>query len=107
MSTSKVKFPGNPFSLGGEVRIIPSLSLRQFREHEEALNTPASETESLNSTANRFLPVILDAVQRNYPEVTEDNLLDWLDLSNLRDVMLTVQGASGMKPVTEVAATGE
>ena len=93
------KFSGIPFLLNGERRIVPALSLKQFRENLEVLTAKIPDNEPLDAQVDRFLPVILLAMNRNYPEITLDDLSDWLDLSNFREMFYAVQGASGLKAI--------
>ena len=93
------KFSGIPFLLNGERRIVPALSLKQFRENLAVLTADIPAGEGLDAQVDRFMPVILLAVQRNYPDITLENLNDWLDMSNFREMYLAVQGASGLKAV--------
>jgi hypothetical protein len=92
-------FRGVPFFLNGKTYIVPSLSLKQFQQNYDALTAPvdAGDASSMSAQFARYVPIILLAFKRNYPDVTEENLYDWLDLSTFRDMLLTVQGASGMK----------
>jgi len=92
------KFKGVPLFLNGQTYLVPSLSLRQFEENEAVLTEPVGETtqETLKAQFAKYVPMILLAMQRNYPEVMEANLYDWLDLGTFRDAFLAVQGASGM-----------
>ena len=95
---SKPTLPGVPVVIGGHTLLVPSLSLRQFKEHYLTL-TAQPENESLLDQIERVLPVMLTAINRNYPEVSADDLRENLELATFRDVLLTVQGASGLKPV--------
>ncbi len=94
-------FKGVPLYLNGKRYIVPSLSLRQFQQNYEALTSPVDSTDnaSLGNQFARYVPIIALALQRNYPDVTEDDLYDWLDLTTFREALLTVQAASGMKAV--------
>jgi hypothetical protein len=93
-------FKGVPLFMNGADYFIPSLSLRQFQENFALLTDPVGEVaqDSLQAQFEKFIPVILLALQRNYPDVTSENLYDWLDLGTFREAFLAVQGASGMKP---------
>ena len=91
------KFPGVPVVLNGETHLIPSLSLRQVQENYETLSAPVEvDGDNLLKRFDAYLPIILLAVQRNYPEVTSENLRDWLGLSNFYKVLAVVKGVSGL-----------
>jgi len=106
-----LNFSGVPVFMNGRDYIIPSLSLRQVQENYEKLANAASALEAsvtdpsktVVDAFNDYLPIIGMAVRRNYPEVTDDNLGDWLDTSNFSEVLIIVQSLSGFK----ASKTGE
>jgi len=93
--------------MNGQNYYVPSLSMRQFRENEAALKSlpehgeGESEIDYAVRVQDALLPVVLIAMQRNYPEVTRDELLDWLDNFTLVHAWRAAQSASGMTPVNE------
>lgn len=103
----KLNFPGVPVYMNGQNYYIPSLSTRQFRENAKVLSTLPTQAEGETAVdyalrvQDAILPVVVIAIQRNYPDVTLDNLLDWLDNSTLMDAWRATQSASGMTPVNE------
>jgi hypothetical protein len=103
----RLRFPGVPVYMNGRNYFIPSLSTRQFREHAAVLeqNLDPKEGESAPAYIGRIsqsiLPVILLAIQRNYPDITVEDLEDWLDAKTMLDSWKATQNASGMTPVTE------
>jgi hypothetical protein len=103
----RLKFPGVPVYMNGRNYAIPSLSTRQYRDFQSILENPPAPDEGekaaayLVRVADAFIPVIGTAIRRNYPEVTDDELADWLDGTTLMEAWKATQGASGMKPVTE------
>lgn len=100
-----VKFRGAPLFMNGKEYIIPSLSLKQVEENYDKLSSAGTALENsaedpartVLDTFKTYIPIILMAVQRNYPEVTEANLWDWLDLSNFSEALVIVQSRSGFK----------
>lgn len=103
----RLNFPGIPVYMNGRNYCIPSLSTRQYRDFQSILEDPPAPAEGekaaayLVRVAEAFIPVIGTAIRRNYPEVTNDDLADWLDGTTLMEAWKATQGASGMKPVTE------
>jgi len=97
----KLKFLGVPLYLNGQNYYIPSLSTRDFRANQETLVAPFPEGAAPGDSFDRYIPIILLALNRNYPEVTRENLEEWLDLYTFRQAIATVQGASGIVPVSE------
>jgi hypothetical protein len=100
---ANVKYPGIPVRIGGQEYLVPSLTLRQFRANYEALATPTGDLATLEAIDARYktiLPVILIALQNNYPEMTLDDLYDGITLDNFALVLGAVNGASGMRSMT-------
>lgn len=97
----KLKYLGVPIFMNGRNYYIPSLSTKDFRAHYEDLTTPVPEEAGQFASFDRFLPIILLAVNRNYPEITEEQLADWFDLHTFKLAMQAVQAASGIEPVSE------
>ena len=107
MAKEKLNFPGVPVYMNGRNYFIPSLSVRQYRENasslESALEAREGETAAafVSRVAAATIPVIGIALRRNYPDVTDDQLDDWLDSATLIQAWKATQNASGMTPVTE------
>jgi hypothetical protein len=98
---------GIKVNVGGRELIIPPLNLRALRKLKEKIkllekmNTVPGEEE-----IDALLDIVTSAVQRNYPEITRDNLEDLVDLANLQEVVPAVLAASGLVRRKE-AAPGE
>jgi hypothetical protein len=107
----QVNFKGTPFFMNGKEYIIPSLSLKQVETNYELLANAANAleanladpTKTVVDTFKTYIPVIIQAFQRNYPDVTVANLWDWLDVANFSEILVAVQSRSGFKATT----TGE
>jgi hypothetical protein len=100
--TQELKFRGVPVFFDGREWIVPSLSVRQFRDNLDLLSgvverTSAADPKQIVAMMNDLVPVIGLAIRRNYPEVTDDQLFDVLDISTFTQAIRAVQGASGMK----------
>ena len=99
----QLKFLGVPVYMNGQNYYIPSLSTIDFRANYDTLTKPPTaegDTEQIGETFDRILPIILLAIQRNYPEVTKENLAEWLDIHTFGLAIRAVQNASGMSPVS-------
>jgi hypothetical protein len=94
-----LKYRGVPIYFDGKEWMVPSLSVRQFRDNVQLLSQPVGELtpENMAAKMEKFVPVIGMALRRNYPDITDDHLLDALDLSTFADAIRAVQAASGMK----------
>jgi hypothetical protein len=94
------KFPGVPLVFDGRRHLIPSLSLRQVQENYDVLTAPVEITEeNLKEHFSKFVPIIGLAIRRNYPEVKDEDLLDWLDVSNFYKTLAIVKGTSGLQEI--------
>lgn len=103
----QVRFKGVPLYLNGREYIIPSLSLRQVQEFNATLSSPAAAPEAGDITAlsallATYVPVIGAALRRNHPEVSDEDLQDWLDLESVGEAIKIVQNASGYATVRSV-----
>jgi hypothetical protein len=96
---AQLKFLGVPVYMNGQNYYIPSLATKDFREHEATLSEVVAG-ETVVAMFDRFIPIIGLAIRRNYPEVTNENLEDWLDLHTFKLAIKAVQDASGMEPVS-------
>lgn len=103
-------FPGKTIKLGDEEFVVPALSLGQLRngvldqlqEHDK-LVAEGKTFEAMDIRGK----VILVAMQRNYPDFSEEKLLTYLDLQNTTEVWLSVLGLSGFSLGENQAAQTE
>jgi hypothetical protein len=94
------KFPGVPLVLNGERYLIPSLSLRQVQDHYDVLTAPIEITEeNLGKHFTAYVPMIGLAIRRNYPEIKDEELFDWLGVSNFYKTLAIVKGTSGLQEI--------
>jgi hypothetical protein len=98
------KFDGVKIKLGGEDYIVPPLSLRQVKKFQAIIEEQmeqsigaASDGPLNGDQVESMKTVILAALQRNYPELTEDWLEDNIDLGNLISVFVAAMGVNGLK----------
>jgi hypothetical protein len=94
-----LKYLGVPVYLNGQNYYIPSLSTKDFKAHYADLSAEVKEGEGPTEAFDRFIPVIGLAIRRNYPDVTDEQLGDWLDLHTFRLAIKAAQAASGLTPV--------
>lgn len=103
----KLNFPGVPVYMNGRNYFIPSLSTRQYQDNQQLLeNLPdRAEGESPIGYGIKLhqltMPLIGLAMRRNYPDVSDEQLADWIDGNTFMIAWQATQSASGMKPVTE------
>lgn len=96
----KPKYDGTAVYMDGREWIVPALSVRQFREHHQTLSVSYNVADDYAAYLKERLPIALAAMQRNYPELTEEQLLDMLDLKTFLDVWRAIQNVSGLRSAT-------
>lgn len=87
--------------MGGHDFVIPPLSLRQVRDllpKIRSLKTMGTLLGADEAEKETIVAVVHAAVSRNYPQMTRDALLDYLDLGNTEPAFLAVLAMSGMSP---------
>lgn len=94
---TKPKYEGVSIYMDGREWVIPTLSVRQFRQHYKLLLDTDVTVENWQDKVAERIPLILAAMSRNYPEVTEEQLLDMLDLRSFNAVLLAISNASGIR----------
>lgn len=92
---------GPKLTLGDREFIVPPANLKAIRAHMASRsNADATAEDKINAN----VAFILTTLQRNYPDLTEDFLLDHLDTRNQLDVMAKIQDAAGF---TKADPSGE
>lgn len=75
----KVKYAGTAIN----DLIVPALSLGQAEAFDELIsNISPLDGETKTAYAKRLLPMVAVAVQRNYPDMTVEQIADALDFEN-------------------------
>jgi hypothetical protein len=100
---------GTKIQIGTVEYTVPPLTLGQLRgngislirQHDELLGS-GKGFESYEIRGK----VIFLALSRNYPELTEEELFDQLDMKNINKIWLAVLGSSGLTPGEEKAVDG-
>jgi poly-gamma-glutamate capsule biosynthesis protein CapA/YwtB (metallophosphatase superfamily) len=100
------KFEGVEVTIAGKKYIMPPLTLKQVRVHDEDLKklnsaTVATDGDSLNAATR----VIQAAMSRNYPDITTDQLEDMIDLGNIHELAQAILGVNQLKKAMALAAT--
>jgi hypothetical protein len=99
-SNGKPKYDGVTVYMDGKEWVVPALSVRQFRQHYQTLLDSDITPENYPVKMAERLSIVLAAMQRNYPEITEEQLLDMIDLRSFLTIWLAIQSASGLRPAT-------
>ena len=97
-------FDGYPVKFGNKWCILPPLSVRQFRGEFQKLTADSEERASMTAdeyTEKVFIPLLLMAFRRNYPEMTSDHVMDCLDPARLRSLsgeLIRLCGGRAVEP---------
>lgn len=100
--------PGVEFNFGaGRVYTIPPLTLGALQRLQDKL----SHLSTLASLDPVALAIIVEtvhvALQRNYPEITAQQLSDWIDVSQLGELMGAVLDVSGLNRKAQADAKNQ
>jgi hypothetical protein len=111
------RFEGQTLKLGDREFVVPPLNWKRIRKLLPVLERirsvgPVMVREFTEAMLDDYIEVIYEAVSRNYPEVTRDELEDLVDLVTAPQVFMAVMGQSGLAqgepaPGMEGALTGE
>lgn len=99
------KHQGIPFNFDGRTLIIPPLSLGAMEQLQGRL-----ETMGEHITKPEYIATVVDSVhaalQRNYPDMTREEVAGLLDLQNMQEVMACVFDVGGVKRKALETSTG-
>lgn len=94
-----MSYTGVPFKIGEEEYLVPALSLGMLRggllDKLKLHDDYVAEGKIFETMLIRG-EVILAALRRNYPDFSEEKLVNFLDMSNTGPIWLAVLGASGL-----------
>ena len=95
--SQQVAFRGVPIELD-RVYIVPPLSMRQVRELSPKLDLMKQGSAGAQ---DHVMDVILAAMQRNYPDMTRQQVAELIDLGTMQTCMAAVMKVSGFTGSTE------
>ena len=90
--------PGTKVNLGGRIYVMPPLSLDQVQEFEEVIKTFGTKP-TLRDNMEIALPVLLVALQRNYADMTIEDLRPLMDMGNSTSTIDALWTSSGFVPI--------
>ncbi len=82
---------GQAISMNGVEIIVPALNFRQIKTLAPDIKKMDQETNDMKRI-DAQLKVVLQAVKRNYPDATIEDLEDGLDMNNLVGVVMAAMG---------------
>jgi hypothetical protein len=96
--------PGAAVAMGGRDWLIPPLTLGQLRR----LMPKVRQLSDIGATMGEneidvMVEIVTTALQRNYPELSPQEVEDLLDLGNAAAVLNAVLTGSGLKPAGTLA----
>lgn len=89
---------GPKITLGGRELVVPPANLRAIRAHGEVRDREGVTTKEIIDANFAF---VLATLQRNYPDLTEDFLLDNMDSRNQSDIMGAIFKSAGFDKAAE------
>lgn len=115
---SQVNVPGIVKQLGAKRYIVPALNLKSLKVNKALLGEfaelegKAPTIEVMSDVLDSAAKIIHLALQRNYPDMTLEEVEDAIDLDNYKQVIEVIMGQSGLEKRVmslpqEVAAEGE
>lgn len=92
---------GIEIDLGGEEFVVPPLNFKALRAHMETISGITTGVPLSSEQIDKSVAIILAAMQRNYPDMTEAELEERLDMANIKIILPAILGASGIKRAGE------
>lgn len=105
--TAAAPVAGQPVVLGGREYTVPPLSLFHVRHFANQLKTLDLSGGMDPEKLDLITQVVHAAMKRNYPDISQDQLLELLDLGNVYRVFEAVMGVSGFEPAKAGEPVGE
>jgi hypothetical protein len=103
--------PGITLAMGGRDWVVPPLTLGQLRRLSPDLGRITSGSKVLDAeTIGAVVKIVVAALRRNYPDITDEAAEELLDLGNANAVLAAVLTGSGLRrgsPGEEPAAPGD
>lgn len=95
--------PGVKVSMSGADWTIPPLTLGSLRRLLPQVQKMTAGTPMSEEQIDTLVEVVHAAMTRNYPDLTQERVLDLLDVGNASAVMGAVLNASGLRAAGEAA----
>ena len=98
----QAKHPGTKVIIGGDEYIVPALGVLDFRRNVTTLmSTPDIDPQHPDPAAlikqmDDVIPVLYLAFKRNYPQISQEQFTEMLDLRSYGEVNAAVMAQSGV-----------
>lgn len=95
---------GVTVKIGRRDFIVPSFSLNAARKVERLLQAQfePGAPETVEAVGARAVEIVRIALAQNYPEVTDEEIGDLLNMDNVADVLIDVAAAGGLLKKTAI-----
>src|SRR6266699_3746809 len=97
--------PGITISMGGSDYIVPPLTLGQLKRLTPTI-ARLSDKEDQSVVFDAVCEIVKEALSRNYPSISKEQVEDLLDLANCAEAVGAVLRGSGLKLGEALAVTG-
>lgn len=93
------KIEGVTINLGGDDYVVPALNFRQIKKIQPEIRKLENLSGGLISDEEMevMATVVHEALSRNYPDITQEKVLELLDLRNAPVVVKAIMGISGFE----------
>lgn len=91
MTIARVKGQEITFS-NGDILTVPPLSLAAVEKFQDRLEKYSGGLGEVSLV----IDALTSALNRNYPEMTRDQVAELVDISNMQEVMFAVMNVSGL-----------
>lgn len=85
---------GKAIRMGGMDIVVPALNMKKLKEKATEIIAMDEETDTVKKL-EASCAVIHSALQRNYPDITIDEVEELVDMANLQEVTQAVMGQKG------------
>jgi hypothetical protein len=89
---------GTTVMMGGQGWVIPPLNLKSVRKIQPLIPVLNAMDIASPEAVDAMVELVFIALQRNYPDVTKDQVEDMVDLGNLQGIVNAVMNVSGLGP---------
>jgi len=87
-------YKGKEFEFGGKIYIVPPLNLGAIEQLEDDLAN--FNTMSVAKQSKLALSIVYLALKRNYPEISREEVGEFIDIGNMHQVIPAICDLSGL-----------
>lgn len=102
VASNPPRFKGFPFDLGDRTLIVPAMNAGTFEDFEQRIVALQQGQEP--KPVALVVDLLHRCLRRNYPEISRDEVREFVDLDNWSELFAMVMGESGYRQWVEVEA---